>query len=1672
MRLNFRIIQYPWLSILCLLFHISASAVEKTGEFLKYAEDHPALFTPDPLATLINGSDQFIGGVVSPLSGNLCFQQTDSTIVGAQSIRLNRTYIETYMPNVFHKHLDRDHSYRRTYLRKNYVGWKFFPHTQLWFDAKKQEGQFILPSGAMYNFTLSNGKTSLVFPYAINNIGKEEIPSGKYDPRNTRFSQADSCITVFSSDGFRRYYKLKERHLYLLDKEKLPNGKVYKYHYTGSGELSRIESLDPEERHTYASLQIKGIPGNGQCRITSSTGLDATYIFENRNVEGSFHSNQAPKRISYSYRMPPLLVKVSSPQYRNEKITHTNVSLLIDSFSGKNKFFSLSKKPFGKGDKSHLRVDKLLYPVGPNDELIPVYEMTYDLPIAGEKEGKTTVYNQNGTSTVYHFSRNLLTTCIQYFGEDKSLKKEKVFSWDDNNWLSSVELRGGDKNLLFRKSYKYDKFGNPTFETFFGDLQGRGDEESYSIKREFSQDGQNLLLSEETEDGKITTFEYLPETNLVTEKCIKGEGYVLIRESYQYDKCHNLIRKTIGDDTSYEKITVYSLRQQAPFLHMPEYIEEKYKEEGREKLLKLTYLTYDQWGNIIEEKVHDANGTYAYSILKEYDEQGNLLSETNRLGQRHTFTYDDKGRCLEETNFSQNIRKEMCYDLKGRLRKYKDTGKDGSVHTAAYEYDLNDNLTQKIDTYGNSFSYTYDPLTQKVIRTDSPSIMTSDGLVNMVSTSSTYDPLGREISKTDANGNTTIYRYNAYGSLTEINYPNESKELYRYTKSGKLASHTDQEGLTIRYRYDVLGRVISKQYGNALGEETFIYDSFHLLKEIDLDGNTTCYHHDAAGRKVQKEKCGRLIGYTYDSLGRLSTISQGDLRTHFKRDLEGRVIEKYKTNTKGELLYKICYCYNGDGDLSRITRYVDGKEAVEMYRYDSFRRQLEAQDPYGSKTTTAYDENHVNNLGQRVLQVTTTDPHGIAIIETKDPFLRVIKERKLNSQGVTIAFWEKFYDPNGNVTDWNEHVYIDGRFQNTQKTHFTHTSNNNIESLTRAFKTSDSRTTHYTYTPSGKVSTKALPDGTMLSYTYGPLGFISLLTSSDGIIKHHFEHNKNGKLIFACDDVEDIQVLREVDPFGNVEKETFSNGISIEKTYDTFDRTTTLKTPAGSVTYHYGPLFLRSVTRFDEKLKPRYRHDYESYDLSGHLLSEKMIEGAGKVKYNYDLKGRRLEVDSPYFSQKCLYDECDNLLQSTIDHKTIPYTYDDLSQLTSENESIYGYDSLYNRIKKDDDHFQMNPLNESVSQDYDLNGNRIQKGDNRYIYDPLNRLKEVVFGSRKICFLYDPLGRCLTKITLKRKSNTWQEIDRENYLYDGQYDIGTLMPGGTLKHFRVLGRRAHANLPITIAIELGKKAFVPLMDTHGNICRLVDAPSKKLVSSYEFRAFGEEKTTVVDPNPWRYASKRFHSEINLIDFGKRYYDPEEGRWLTKDPAGFIDSLNLYQYALNNPFRYSDPTGEFIFSAVIPFALVFTPAVVKICIDAVALGIGSSVVYQGVKHAAANLGSPYTVSERTCYGLLGQTFNRYDYDFERELFSTVWKKAPPYDGKELGNDPTKKPGEGFEWRGKGKQGSKEGSWYNPETGEQLYPDLSHPAPIKPHWDYYGPNFPNGARLNIDGTWSSK
>ena len=56
----------------------------------------------------------------------------------------------------------------------------------------------------------------------------------------------------------------------------------------------------------------------------------------------------------------------------------------------------------------------------------------------------------------------------------------------------------------------------------------------------------------------------------------------------------------------------------------------------------------------------------------------------------------------------------------------------------------------------------------------------------------------------------------------------------------------------------------------------------------------------------------------------------------------------------------------------------------------------------------------------------------------------------------------------------------------------------------------------------------------------------------------------------------------------------------------------------------------------------------------------------------------------------------------------------------------------------------------------------------------------------------------------------------------------------------------------------------------------------------------------------------------------RYYDPVIGRFYSNDPVGYLGHIQRgnpvhgfgrYAYANNNPYKYTDPDGEFIFQAV-------------------------------------------------------------------------------------------------------------------------------------------------------------
>ena len=73
--------------------------------------------------------------------------------------------------------------------------------------------------------------------------------------------------------------------------------------------------------------------------------------------------------------------------------------------------------------------------------------------------------------------------------------------------------------------------------------------------------------------------------------------------------------------------------------------------------------------------------------------------------------------------------------------------------------------------------------------------------------------------------------------------------------------------------------------------------------------------------------------------------------------------------------------------------------------------------------------------------------------------------------------------------------------------------------------------------------------------------------------------------------------------------------------------------------------------------------------------------------------------------------------------------------------------------------------------------------------------------------------------------------------------------------------------------------------------------------------FGGVRVTTGTPPTARFPGQWFQSETGLHQNWMRDYDPTTGRYMQADPLGLVAGASVYGYALQNPGRYTDPTGE-------------------------------------------------------------------------------------------------------------------------------------------------------------------
>ena len=253
----------------------------------------------------------------------------------------------------------------------------------------------------------------------------------------------------------------------------------------------------------------------------------------------------------------------------------------------------------------------------------------------------------------------------------------------------------------------------------------------------------------------------------------------------------------------------------------------------------------------------------------------------------------------------------------------------------------------------------------------------------------------------------------------------------------------------------------------------------------------------------------------------------------------------------------------------------------------------------------------------------------------------------------------------------------------------------------------------------------------------------------------------------------------------------------------------------------------------------------------------------------------------------------------------------------------YGYDPNGNRVSvngqtvatyDDQDRLLTYGGNSySYNANGELTGETLPTGTIRYAYNALGDLTDVTLGSKQIHYIYDGQNRLVGK-----------EVNgtlTEGFLYDGQLEpVAELDGSGNIVEQFVYGTRP--NVPDYI-IKAGEMYRV-ISNQVGSPVLIVNASTGAIAEQISYDAWGN---ITADSNPgfqpFGFAGGLYDPDTGLVHFGARDYDPETGRWISRDPILFAGGeTSLYGYAGNDPIEFIDPSGLYPYSLGQLSAIIF------------------------------------------------------------------------------------------------------------------------------------------------------
>jgi len=210
----------------------------------------------------------------------------------------------------------------------------------------------------------------------------------------------------------------------------------------------------------------------------------------------------------------------------------------------------------------------------------------------------------------------------------------------------------------------------------------------------------------------------------------------------------------------------------------------------------------------------------------------------------------------------------------------------------------------------------------------------------------------------------------------------------------------------------------------------------------------------------------------------------------------------------------------------------------------------------------------------------------------------------------------------------------------------------------------------------------------------------------------------------------------------------------------------------------------------------------------------------------------------------------------------------------------------------------------SITLGYDNNGNLTTKtvgsDTTNYTWDYNNMLTQVTTGGNSYAYRYDGL--------LNRVARIGNSVETRYVSGLAETDVS-----GNITAYYVYG------LGLISKITPSDQVYYYHYDGIGSTIGMSDS-NGNMVNKYAYDEFGKVlNQEEAIPNPFKYVGQFgvMDEENGLFYMRARYYDPEVGRFISKDPIGLLGGLNMFTYVGNNPVNLIDPEGKFVFLLLAP-----------------------------------------------------------------------------------------------------------------------------------------------------------